>query len=72
MEGRCSLPQASVIWFAIHSAVLFHHRAADPKSVEPTHCQVGPPLALQARQGPVIVENSIRLVSAVELGDALD
>ena len=54
MEGRCSLPQASVIWFAIHSAVLFHHRPADPKPVEPTHCQVGLPLALQARQGLLI------------------
>src|ERR1700730_17674853 len=28
-------------------AFLFHHRPADPKSVEPTHCQVGPPLAFQ-------------------------
>jgi len=54
MEGRCSFPQASVIWFAIHSAVLFHHRPADPKPVEPTHCQVGLPLALQARQGLLI------------------
>jgi hypothetical protein len=25
-KGRCSLPPASVIWFAIHSAVLFHRR----------------------------------------------
>jgi hypothetical protein len=48
------LPQASVIWFAIHSAVLFHHRPADPKPVEPTHCQVGLPLALQAPQGLLI------------------
>src|ERR1700680_1278626 len=35
-------------------AFLFHHRPADPKSVEPAHCQVGPPLALQARQGLLI------------------
>jgi hypothetical protein len=35
-------------------ASLFHHRPADPKSVEPTHCQVGRPLALQARQGLLI------------------
>src|ERR1700737_2146403 len=35
-------------------AFLFHHRPADPKSVEPTHCQVGLPLALQARQGLLI------------------
>src|ERR1700730_8843063 len=52
--GSCSHPQASVIWFTIHSAVLLHHRPADPKSVEPTHCQVGLPLALQARQGLLI------------------
>ena len=35
-------------------AFLFHHRPADPKSIEPTHCQVGLPLALQARQGLLI------------------
>src|SRR5580700_7501453 len=35
-------------------ASLFHHRPADPKSIEPTHCQVGLPLALQARQGLLI------------------
>src|SRR3979409_2088009 len=39
---------------AIHSAGLFNHRPADPKSVEPTRCQVGLPLALQARQGLLI------------------
>jgi hypothetical protein len=33
---------------------LFHHRPTDPKSIEPTHCQVGLPLALQARQGLLI------------------
>src|SRR3984893_3518367 len=35
-------------------AFLFQHRPADPKSVEPTHCQVGLPLALQARQALLI------------------
>jgi Protein of unknown function (DUF1488) len=33
---------------------LFHHRPANPESIEPTHCQVGLPLAAQARQGLLI------------------